>query len=65
MDEREEWEIEIEKRKILQDSLITDMRKNKFIDEITDGLGENIKKEPNTIHKKEKKTFLSKLKKIF
>jgi len=49
---REDWEIEQERRKMLQDSLVTEMKKNKFIDEIKSGLGEQIKKEPNKVHKK-------------
>lgn len=60
---REEWEIELEKRKILQDAHITEFRKEKFIDEIKNGMGEKILKEPNTVHRK--KGFLYKLKKIF
>lgn len=60
---REEWEVELEKRKMLQDSLITEMRKNKFIEEISNGLGDKILKEPN---KKQKKPgFWDKIKKIF
>ena len=62
-DERVEWEIELEKRKILQESMITDIQKNKFIKEISSGLGEDILKEPNKIQKKP--GFLSKLKKMF
>jgi hypothetical protein len=49
---REEWEIEQERRKIVQDQLVTEHKKNKFIDEIMGGLGEIIKKEPNTVQKK-------------
>ena len=61
--DKEEWEVELERRKILQESFITEMRKNKFIDEISSGLGEKIIKEPNKIHKKP--GFFDKLKKIF
>ena len=61
--EREEWEVELEKRKILQDNYVTEIRKDKFIEEIKSGLGEKILKEPNTLHKK--KGFIHKLKKIF
>lgn len=60
--DREEWEIELEKRKILQDSYITEMKKNKFIEEIKSGLGEDILKNPNTVHKKP--NFFDKLKKF-
>ena len=52
MSNREDWEIELEKRKILQESLITEHKKNKFIEEIRSGLGEQIIKEPNKIQKK-------------
>jgi len=59
---RQEWEIEQEKRKMLQDQLVTEHKKNKFINEIMSGLGEEIKKEPNTIHKKP--SIWSKIKKV-
>lgn len=62
--EREEWEIELEKRKMLQDSYVTEMKKNKFIEEIKSGLGEQIKKEPNKIQVKEKTSMLAKFKKL-
>ena len=39
------------------------MKKNKFIDDITNGLGEKIKKEPNTVFKKP--SLLGKIKKLF
>ena len=61
--EREEWEIELEKRKMLQDSYVTEMKKNKFIEEIKNGLGKDILKNPNTVHKKP--GFIDKLKKLF
>lgn len=61
---REDWEIEQEKRKMIQDSLITEMKKNKFIEEIKSGLGEQIKKEPNKIQVKEKTSMLAKFKKL-
>ena len=60
MNNREEWELEQEKRKILQDSMVTDLKKDKFINEIKNGLGEKIKNEPNTVHKKT--TIFSKIK---
>jgi hypothetical protein len=60
---REEWELEQEKRKILQDSLVTEMKKNKFIEEIKSGLGNEIKKEPNKVQKK--RSLLFKIKKLF
>jgi uncharacterized GH25 family protein len=52
MGSREDWEIEQEKRKMLQDSIVTEYKKNKFIDEIKSGLGEDILKQPNTVYKK-------------
>jgi hypothetical protein len=61
MGTREEWMLEQERRKLLQDQIITENRKNKFIQEINSGLGEKILKEPN---KKQKKvTLLQKIKK--
>lgn len=64
--DREEWEIELESRKMLQETMITEMRKNKFIDDIKSGLGEDILKEPNKVHKIERKpSFFNKLKKMF
>lgn len=62
MSSREDWEIEQEKRKILQDSVLTEYKKNKFIDEIKSGLGEQIIKQPNTTHKKP--SIFGKIKKI-
>jgi lipase chaperone LimK len=62
-DERVEWEIELEKRKILQESMITDIQKDRFIKEIESGLGEKIIEEPNKIQKKP--GLFSKLKKMF
>jgi hypothetical protein len=52
---REEWEIEQERRKIVQDQLVTEYKKNKFIEEMKNGLGEIIVKEPNTVQKKPSK----------
>ena len=49
---RNEWEIEQERRKMLQEQMITEMKKDKFIQEMLDGLGEVIKKEPNKVQKK-------------
>lgn len=61
MGTREEWVLEQERRKLLQDQIITENRKNKFIQEINSGLGKKILKEPN---KKQKKvTLLQKIKK--
>jgi hypothetical protein len=58
-----EWEIENEIRKMRQQNLVTEVKKDKFISEIQKGLGETIFKEPNKVHKKP--GFLAKLKRIF
>lgn len=57
------WEIEQEKRKLHQDMLVTESKKKMFIDEIKNGLGEQIKIEPTT--KPKKLSFIEKLKKLF
>jgi len=62
MDNRSEWELEQEKRKLLQDNMDTELKKDKFINEIENGLGEKIKKEPNTVYKKP--SLLSKIKNL-
>lgn len=63
IDRDEEWLIEYEKRLIKQDAFITEMKKNQFIEEIKNGLGDKIKKEPNKIQKKP--TIFQKLRRIF
>lgn len=63
MKNNDKWLYEIEKRKILQETIITDHKKNKFIREIKNGLGEEILKEPNKVQKK--LTLFEKLKKLF
>lgn len=60
--DRIDWEVELEKRKLLQEKLISERKKNMFIDEIKNGLGEKILKEPNKVHKKP--SLLSRFKKI-
>jgi hypothetical protein len=60
--DRQNWEIELEKRKILQERMITEIQKKKFIDKITNGLGDEILKEPNKINKKP--TLMNKIKKL-
>ena len=60
---RNEWEIEQERRKMLQEQMITEMKKDKFIQEMLDGLGEAIKKEPNKVQKK--LSLVDKIKKLF
>ena len=63
-DNREiEWLIKDSERKMAQEIFITEMRKEKFINEIKDGLGEMIKEQPNTIQKKP--SFWDKLKALF
>ncbi len=46
-----EWSVNHEKRKMEQDILITESKKMKFINEIKNGLGDEIKNEPNKRHK--------------
>ena len=55
--------IKDEVRKIQQDIFNTQIKKEKFISEITNGLGQEILKEPNIVQKK--LSFWSKLKKMF
>jgi hypothetical protein len=62
MGNREEWEVEQEKRKLLQDSMVTELKKDKFITDIKNGLGKKMKKEPNANHKKP--SLLSKIKNL-
>ena len=52
-----------EERKMLQDVVSTEIKKENFIREIMGGLGEEIKTEPNKIQKK--LTFWDKIKKAF
>ena len=54
-----------EERKMRQDMVATEIKKENFIREITNGLGEEILVEPNKIHIKKKLTFWDKLKKMF
>jgi hypothetical protein len=62
MSNREEWELEQERRKMLQDEIVTEYKKNKFIKEIKNGLGKSIMEQPNNIQKKP--TTLDKIKKL-
>lgn len=52
-----------ETRKMQQDVVATEIKKENFIREITEGLGEEILKEPNKIQKK--LGFWDKVKKMF
>jgi hypothetical protein len=60
--EREDWEVELEKRKIKQQELVTEVKKDRFIEDIKNGLGEQIKEEPNKTQKKP--GFFKRLRKI-
>jgi hypothetical protein len=62
MGEREEWELEQERRKLLQDKMVTEYKKNKFIEEIKSGLGDEILQEPNKVYKRP--SFWSRFKKV-
>ncbi len=62
MNNREDWEIEQEKRKILQDSFVTEIKKKKFIDKIKNEWSDSIMEEPNKI--KKRKTLWCKFKKL-
>lgn len=63
MKSKDEIEIELELRRIKQQELSTEVKKESFIKDIKSGLGEEIKKEPNKIQKK--LTFWDKIKKMF
>ena len=55
--------IKDEMRKMKQDMFTTEIKKENFIKEITNGLGDEIKKEPNKIQKK--LSFFDKIKLMF
>jgi len=57
--------IKDEERKMKQDIFATEIKKENFIREITNGLGEEILKEPNKIQVIKKPNFWDKLKKLF
>jgi hypothetical protein len=61
--ENSDWLIRDYERKMAQEVFITDMKKEKFANDIKDGLGEIIKEQPNTIQKKP--SFWKKLKSLF
>jgi len=54
-----------EERKMLKDMVATEIKKENFIRDITDGLGQEILKEPNKIQVQKKLTFWDKIKKMF
>ncbi len=62
MGKREEIEIEQERRKMLQDVFVTEIKKKKFIDKIKNDWSNSMMEEPNKIQKKP--TIWSKLKKL-
>lgn len=55
--------IKDEERKMLQDMVATEIKKENFIREIVGGLGEEIKKEPTKLTPK--LSFFGKIKKLF
>ena len=55
--------IKDEERKMLQETVATEIKKENFIREIIDGLGEEILKEPNKVQKK--LGFFGKLQRLF
>lgn len=54
-----------EERKMRQDMVATEIKKENFIRDITNGLGQEILEEPNKIQIQKKLTFWDKLKKLF
>ena len=62
MSKREEVEIEQERRKILQDIFVTEIKKKKFIDKIKNEWSNSMMEEPNKVQKKP--TVWSKFKKL-
>ena len=55
--------IKDETRKMQQDVVATEIKKENFIREITEGLGNEILKEPNKVQKRP--SFFDKLKRMF
>lgn len=53
MDRQTEYEIEIERRAMQRETVTTDIAKSKFINEIRNGLGEEIKKGVITLEEEE------------
>ena len=51
-DPRIEYTIKFEERKMQQSTLSTESQKRKFIHDVTNGLGDLIKDEPNKVQKK-------------
>ena len=68
MGTREDWVLEQERRKLLQDQIVSERKKEKFIKDIKSGLGNHIKYNGGRVHKIKKsrvKRFWDKLMKIF
>jgi hypothetical protein len=59
----DDLQIKNEERKLQQDFFVTQIKKESFIKEIKDGLGNKIINEPNKIQKK--LSFWDKIKKMF
>jgi len=57
--------IKDEERKMRQDMVTTEIKKENFISNIINGLGDEILKEPNKVQVIKKVTFWDKLKKLF
>jgi len=57
--------IKDEERKMRQDMVATEIKKENFIRQITDGLGQEILEEPNKVQVQKKVTFWDKIKKLF
>lgn len=61
-------EIELEEREILRDKFVTALRKTQFVNELKNGLGDEIKKNPKgvkIIKQSRYKRFISWLKSFF
>jgi len=57
--------IKDEERKMRQDMVATEIKKENFIRDITNGLGQEIIEEPNKIHIQKKLTVWEKIKRLF
>jgi hypothetical protein len=57
--------IKDEERKMRQDMVATEIKKENFIRDITNGLGQEILEEPNKIHVQKKLTVWEKIKRLF
>ena len=57
--------IKDEERKMLQDMVATEIKKENFIRDINNGLGQEILSEPNKIHVQKKLTVWEKIKRLF